>query len=333
MVEMPAGPKVFLTRPITKLGDTVVLTTIFVELLRSYPELRLTCIGGEVMRWASSLLPDRFELLPVKHPKTTEADIVLEFGKAKLSTLLQVRRLKPQKFVAEQRGLLSRFATHQVARGRPRTLHQLELWGEYFRVAFPELPILTEYTDFRGLINSPAPSRNFIAIHTHTGGSNRLPSLETYDQLITVGERLGHKVVLIGGPGCGLASEIAQRHPQASAVVPANIAELGELVYNASLVVSPDTGPAHLAAAMRTPVLDLFCKHYVPTERWHPKAPNVILIRSETACASCVKRGRCYRRDFPDETCTTSFNMSAISAAIRELAQTQNSEPATGLLR
>ncbi len=321
MVEMPAGPKVFLTRPITKLGDTVVLTTIFVELLRAYPEIRLTCIGGEVMRWASSLLPDRFELLPVERPNATEADIVIEFGQAKLSTVLQLSRLKPHKFVAEHRGLLSRFATHRVPRGRPRTLHQLELWGEYFRLVFPELPKLTEYTDFRGLITSHAPTRNFIAIHTHTGGSNRLPSLETYDQLIRLCEELGYQVVLIGGPECGLADQIAQRHPQVSAVVPANIADLGELVYNASLVVSPDTGPAHLAAAMRTPVLDLFCKHFVPAERWHPLAPAVATIRSESACPSCVIRNRCYRENFPDSTCTTSFDIAAISDTVQRLLQ------------
>ena len=237
-------------------------------------------------------------------------------------------------FVAERRGLFSRFSTHQVPRGRPWTMHQLELWGEYFRIPFPSLPVLNEYADFRGLLNSNVPTRDYVAIHTHTGGSNRLPSQGTYDQLIELCSGLGHNVVLIGGPGCDLASRLAERHQRAEVVIPANIAELGEIVFNASLVVSPDSGPAHLAAAMRTPVLDLFCKHFVPTERWLPLAPSVALIRSKTACASCVKRNRCYRRDFPDETCTTTFDFSAISLAIQHLVRGQkNEEPAIELLR
>ncbi len=63
---------------------------------------------------------------------------------------------------------------------------------------------------------------------------------------------------------------------------------LGALYENAKFVLSTDTGPMHLAAAVKTPVIALFG----PTAPWRtgPYGEKHRVIRGETACSPCFKR-------------------------------------------
>jgi len=82
----------------------------------------------------------------------------------------------------------------------------------------------------------------------------------------------GHQVVVTGSLGeAGLARRVARRAGLPPAAVLAGRTGLGELaalVAHASLVVSGDTGIAHLATAYRTPSVVLFGP--VPPEWWGP---------------------------------------------------------------
>jgi ADP-heptose:LPS heptosyltransferase len=60
--------------------------------------------------------------------------------------------------------------------------------------------------------------------------------------------------------------------------------ELAALLANASCLVAGNTGPAHLAAAVGTPVVSLFAP-VVPVERWAPwGVPCVVLGDQRAAC-------------------------------------------------
>jgi ADP-heptose:LPS heptosyltransferase len=77
----------------------------------------------------------------------------------------------------------------------------------------------------------------------------------------------GHRVVVTG-----TESDLAERVAAAAGVpvLPTTLAELAGLVAHARLVVSGDTGIAHLATAYRTPSVVLFGP--VPPRRWGPPA-------------------------------------------------------------
>jgi len=72
------------------------------------------------------------------------------------------------------------------------------------------------------------------------------------------------------------------------------LTELAALYEKAALVISTDTGPMHLAAAMGTPVVALFG----PTAPWRtgPYGPGHHVIKAELECSPCFKR-RCETTD------------------------------------
>lgn len=86
---------------------------------------------------------------------------------------------------------------------------------------------------------------------------------------------LGHDVVACPGPGED--DIITRHHPGVKLLSGVRLGIYGALLRRAALVVSNDTGPAHLAAAVGAPVLSVLG----PTkpEQWAPWGPNVQVVR------------------------------------------------------
>ena len=63
---------------------------------------------------------------------------------------------------------------------------------------------------------------------------------------------------------------------------------LAEVFRNADLVVCPDTGPMHLAAAVGTPVVALFG----PTAPWRtgPFGEGHVVLRTGADCSPCFRK-------------------------------------------
>jgi ADP-heptose:LPS heptosyltransferase len=66
-------------------------------------------------------------------------------------------------------------------------------------------------------------------------------------------------------------------------------AQLAGVLAGAEAVVVGNTGPAHLAAAVGTPVVSLFAPT-VPAARWRPWAVPHVLLHREVPCAGCRAR-------------------------------------------
>lgn len=94
----------------------------------------------------------------------------------------------------------------------------------------------------------------------------------------------GHRVVVTGAPGeqeltawvsGGVATDLGGR---------TGLAELAAVLDHATVVVAPNTGPAHLAAAVGTPVVSLFAP-VVRAARWAPYGvPTTVLGDQEAPC-------------------------------------------------
>jgi heptosyltransferase I len=83
----------------------------------------------------------------------------------------------------------------------------------------------------------------------------------------------GMRVVLIGGPSelektTGQAIEAAMQHPAQNLIGKDTITQSVALLQRASLVIAPDSGPAHVASAVGTPVLGLYAA--TPSRRSGP---------------------------------------------------------------
>lgn len=117
--------------------------------------------------------------------------------------------------------------------------------------------------------------------------------------------------VLWGGDEAPLADAVvaassgaAMRAPQTS------LGDLLALSSRAALIVSGDTGPLHIAAAMQTPIVGL----YGPTwpERNGPWDPNDIVV-SRAATCECHHKRRCQRAG---TMCIDEISVDEVAAAI-----------------
>lgn len=95
-----------------------------------------------------------------------------------------------------------------------------------------------------------------------------------------------------------------------------DLAGLAETLAGAAAVVVGNTGPAHLAAAVGTPVVSLFAPT-VPASRWRPwGVAHVLLGRQDIHCAGCRSR-TCPMEGQP---CLDGVEIDEVVAAVGHLA-------------
>jgi ADP-heptose:LPS heptosyltransferase len=94
-----------------------------------------------------------------------------------------------------------------------------------------------------------------------------------------------------------------------------SLAELAEVLAGADALVVGNTGPAHLAAAVGTPVVSLFAPT-VPAVRWRPWGVPHELLYVEVPCAGCRAR-ECPVAGHP---CLEMVEVDDVLAAVDRLA-------------
>jgi heptosyltransferase-2 len=130
-----------------------------------------------------------------------------------------------------------------------------------------------------------------------------------------VARRVGAKVAVVGGPAERELGEAVAATLRAPARVLCGDTSLGELVGVLSrlrLLLTNDSGPMHLAAALGTPLVAVF-----GSTDWRetaPFSPRARVVREETACAPCLLR------ECPiDHRCMTRVEVDRVVAAAQEL--------------
>jgi ADP-heptose:LPS heptosyltransferase len=129
----------------------------------------------------------------------------------------------------------------------------------------------------------------------------------------------GWHVAVTGGPGeVDLTAAVAGSDPSPRVTDlggALDLAGLAGVLDGAAAVVCGNTGPAHLAAAVGTPVVSIFAP-VVPAERWAPwRVPTVLLGDQDIPCAGCRARV-C---PFPGQPCLADVTPDAVAAAVRGL--------------
>ena len=94
-----------------------------------------------------------------------------------------------------------------------------------------------------------------------------------------------------------------------------DLAGLAAVLAGAEVVVAPNTGPAHLAAAVGTPVVSLFAP-VVPPERWAPYGVPVVLLGDQEAACRLTRARHC---PVPGHPCLDGIDPAAVVAAVATL--------------
>jgi ADP-heptose:LPS heptosyltransferase len=127
----------------------------------------------------------------------------------------------------------------------------------------------------------------------------------------------GYRVVVTGGPGeTSLTSQVS-----GSAALDlgglTDARTLAGVLRFADAVICGNTGPAHLAAAVGTPVVSLFAP-VVPAERWRPYGvPAVLLGDQQAPCAE----SRARHCPVPGHPCLSQVTPHDVLGAVRKLIE------------
>jgi ADP-heptose:LPS heptosyltransferase len=93
--------------------------------------------------------------------------------------------------------------------------------------------------------------------------------------------------------------------------------ELAGVLAGAQAVVTGNTGPAHLAAAVGTPVVSLFAP-VVPAERWRPYGVPYVLLGDQRAPCADSRARHC---PIPGHPCLESVTAHDVLAAVEKVMQ------------
>lgn len=137
----------------------------------------------------------------------------------------------------------------------------------------------------------------------------------------------GMRVVFTGGAeDVAMVADIQRRMTAASLNLAGktSLTMLAALLEMSVCLVTTDTGPMHLAAAVGTPVVALFG----PTAPWRtgPYGHGHQVIRTGTGCSPCFKR-HCR---FGDRHCMTGISVPDVMAALRRTGVIQGKIETTG---
>ncbi len=127
----------------------------------------------------------------------------------------------------------------------------------------------------------------------------------------------GHRVLVTGGPAeTDLTAEVAA-DVGVDLGGATGLAELAGVLRGAEAVVVGNTGPAHLAAAVGTPVVSLFAP-VVPAVRWAPYGVPTVLLGDQTAPCRASRAREC---PVPGHPCLGSVTPDDVVAAVRHLRE------------
>ncbi|MBN2254567.1 MAG: glycosyltransferase family 9 protein [Deltaproteobacteria bacterium] len=336
---------------LSAIGDVVHTLPSVVELRKLYPDGHITWVveeasSGLIMnhplvdrvlvsrrkRWVS-------DLMALRHGKDTlreirsflselrdrRYDLVIDFhGLLKSSVIVLLSRGKRKLGYDSLQELSGLFLTEKIF--EDMTKHAVDRYLDFIRylgghVGTPEFPIPADPDiDARvtALLRTNGIDRGepFVAINPVAYWETKLWTNEGFarlcDRIVT---ELDTAVVFTGGTDDTVIDDIRSRmeQPSESLEGQTTLQDLACLYKRASVVVSTDSGPMHIAAAMGTPTVALFG----PTDpsRTGPYGIGHCVVRKDMPCSPCfLKKCNSMR-------CMTEITVEEVFEAVKNLCR------------
>jgi len=175
-------------------------------------------------------------------------------------------------------------------------------------------------------LGMPGEGRKMVLIHPGAGWPFKRWKNERFarfaDAMI---DRYGTDVIMTEGHSENLIQNIADRMEHKPIILKnLEIQELGALISQTDLFVCHDSGPMHMASAMKVPVVALFGPSNV--NHWRPRSPGAVVIQAKLPCCPCRQKS-CSR---PDDYCMdTITEEEVLEAASGLLLQDTGSDGAS----
>jgi ADP-heptose:LPS heptosyltransferase len=159
------------------------------------------------------------------------------------------------------------------------------------------------------------PRGTYVVVHPGADAPARTWPAENAAQLVDLLTAAGLEVLVTGGPDeRALTARVAGSRGTDLGGLTA-LPELVDVLAGASVAVAGNTGPAHLAAAVRTPVVSLFSP-VVPAEVWQPRGAPVTLLGDQAAACAGTRARIC---PLPGHPCLGGVGADQVFEAVQEL--------------
>lgn len=168
-------------------------------------------------------------------------------------------------------------------------------------VRLPPDPAVDAHPIASDALTSGNLTRRYVVVHPGASVPSRAMDPGRAAATVRALARQGWDVVVTGGPGeTGLTAPVsgaaAGREPGSGNVIDlggrTDLPGLARVLGSAACVVVGNTGPAHLAAAVGTPVVSLFAP-VVPVRRWRPYGVASVLLGDQQALCRDSRAREC----------------------------------------
>jgi ADP-heptose:LPS heptosyltransferase len=191
-------------------------------------------------------------------------------------------------------------------------VHEVERSLDLVRAAGFELPP-GDGGELR--VKPVTPGDDCVVVHPGASVPARAWTPERNAELVTELAAAGRRVVVTGGPGERELTAFVAAGGGIDLGGKTDLAGLAGVIAGAGAIVAGNTGPAHLAAALGTPVVSLYAPT-VPAVRWRPWMVPHELLYVDVPCAGCRARA-C---PVPGHPCLGGVQVADVVAAVERLA-------------
>ena len=170
-----------------------------------------------------------------------------------------------------------------------------------------------------GPLPDPVPlvgAEPYVVLHPGAAVPARATTAPHARSLVAALAGAGHRVVVTGGPGDRPLTAAAAGDDALDLGGRLSLRELAGVLAGARAVVAVNTGPAHLAAAVGTPVVSLFAP-VVAASAWAPYGVPVALLGDPDAPCRGTRARTC---PVPGHPCLTGIAPADVVAAVERVA-------------
>jgi ADP-heptose:LPS heptosyltransferase len=167
---------------------------------------------------------------------------------------------------------------------------------------------------------SARPADDYVVVHPGASVAARAWAPERNAALVEALVEAGQRVVVTGGPAERRLTAFVAGGSAIDLGGATDFAGLAGVIAGADAIVVGNSGPAHLAAAVGTPVVSLFAPT-VPAVRWRPWMVPHELLFVDVPCAGCRARV-CPVAGHP---CLGGVEVADVVAAVDRLARVEMS--------